>query len=591
MNNSQKVYIIILAGIIFFISKITFAGYILEKLTVNNLKNKAIIMFDFNQLPKYKTEQEDKKIILIFSKTSSRIANWPTNIQRGPLNAIEASLRDEDLVIELKSNKKISYHYKEENSKFIIEIYENNKDPENASSDLPFKIPSSPKKIDIPLSKHNYHGQLVSIDVQNADVKNILRLLAQIGGFNLVLSDDVQGKITLSLHNVPWDQALDLVLASKGLGMVKTGNVIRIAPLSSLLTETEQLAKIKEALSREESAAPLKTVYLQIHYAKAADLVKQIESLLTDRGSVTFDERTNKVILKDVPAVIKKAEDLIAQLDEPVKQVLIEARIVEITNNLERRLGIKWSGAAWKVTQHTFSGITPGTEITSGEELGETPTAITPGTALTQPKFFIPGMAVVDLGVSSPTTTLGFTLGRLSTHSAMLLDVQLSAMEEEGLARIISTPHIITMDHLEAEIKQGFQIPYLKQTQDGISTEFIDAGLTLKVIPHVTPDNRITLEIETEKSAPDFSNTVNGVPTIITRSAKSQVLVENGETIVIGGIMTENLSESHGKVPGLGDLPGIGNLFKNKEYQKDKSELLIFITARVVTADVKDIDY
>jgi len=299
---------------------------------------------------------------------------------------------------------------------------------------------------------------------------------------------------------------------------------------------------------------------------------------------------------------------LIAELDQPVKQVLIQAKIVEINSNFTHRLGIRWSGAAWKITNDSLISISPKTKILpSGNSL---PSGTAPSVGIVAPGINIddesdeynrqdyqtpgnistPSAAIVDLGVEGPTN-LGLTFGKISTDSALLLDVQLSAMEEEGMAKIISSPKILTIDHLEAEIKQGYKIPYLKQTQDGVSTEFLDAGLTLKVIPHVTPDNRITLEIDTEKSAPDWSRTVNGVPTVVTRAAKSKVLVENGETIVIGGIRTEDLVQSHGKVPGLGNLPWVGNLFKNKEYQNNKAELLIFITARVVTADVKDVDY
>ncbi len=581
----------------------------LKSLDIHNSSELAKVILSFDRLPPFRiVKNNDREFHLIFKRAIIDVSAYPKSIEEGMLDNIDITRKDSNLILSLTFVKPVSLTYSKVKN-CIVFAFKPQSSPKDASKE-PFIIPEAPKRILFPNKKSTYHGQKISIDVQDADVQNVLRLLAKIGGFNLVLSDDVQGKITLSLHNVPWDQVLDIVLASKSLGMVKRGNVIRIAPLKTLQAETEQLAQIKASISKEESVAPLKTAYLQVNYAKAGDLAKQIQALLTERGSVTYDERTNKIILKDVPSVIKKAKDLIAKLDEPVKQVLIEAKIVEISDNFEHRLGIRWTGAAMQINNGSFVSASPANTVTlsnktlNGATIGvtgvsppiSTSTSTSSSTTTSSSSSGSTGTtgigpsAIVDLGVIGQTS-LGLTWGTISQHSALLLDVQLSAMEEEGLAKIISSPKIITMDHLPAEINQGFKIPYLEQTQDGISTKFIDAGLSLKVIPHVTPDNRIGLEINVEKSAPDWSNTVNGVPTIVTRAAKSKVLVENGETIVIGGIKTEDLSETHGKVPGLGDIPGLGKLFRNKEYQNRKAELLIFITARVVSADIKDVDY
>ncbi len=589
----------LIAGIIIFLAVPAWAA-ILEKIIIDNSGAQSSVSLKFDKIPDISLDIKDHGFLIFLKDTHTGQDIYPRDINDGLITGFDVSQVGRDLVLnfQTKSAPKVRQTQIDNTVRFVVA---ENDDPPSTKN-APFEIPSAPQNIKFPSENHKYHGQKISIDVQDADVQNVLRLLAKIGGFNLVLSDDVQGKITLSLHDVPWDQVLDIVLASKNLGMVKRGNVIRIAPLKTLQMETEQLAQIKAALSKEENVAPLKTAYLQVNYAKAAEIAKQIQALLSERGTVTYDERTNKIILKDVPSVIKKAKELIAKLDEPVKQVLIEAKIVEINNTFERRLGIRWSGAAMQINNTSFVSASPGTTVTLPQQPLNGATISVPGvspavtssstssTSTSTTTSTPTSSAIVDLGVIG-TTTLGLTWGTISQHSALLLDVQLSAMEDEGLAKIISSPKIITMDHLPAEINQGFKIPYLEQTQDGISTKFIDAGLSLKVVPHVTPDNRISLEIDVEKSAPDWSNTVNGVPTIITRAAKSKVLVENGETIVIGGIKTEDLTESHGKVPGLGDLPGVGNLFKNKEYQDQKAELLIFITARVVSADVKDVDY
>lgn len=323
-------------------------------------------------------------------------------------------------------------------------------------------------------------------------------------------------------------------------------------------------------------------MYLQVNYAKAKDVAQQIQKILSDRGEVTYEERTNQIILKDVPKVIREARKLIERIDQPTKQVLIEARIVEIQDSYEHRLGIRWSGAGWRLSQHTFTGVSPQTNLSldsdisaaqaSGMGSGTVNVGIDPG-------------AIVDLGVAG-TSRLGFTFGHVSSSSALFLDVQLSALENQGVARIISAPRVITEDNEEAEIKQGFRIPYLRQTQDGISTEFVDAALRLKVVPHVTPDNRITLDLEIEKNAPDFGRQVNGVPSIVTRYAKTRVIVQNGDTVVIGGIIERNLAHSTGEVPGLSKVPGVGELFKNRRNSFSKNELIVFITPRIVSADV-----
>jgi len=319
--------------------------------------------------------------------------------------------------------------------------------------------------------------------------------------------------------------------------------------------------------------------YFQIKYAKATDVAEQIKKILSDRGDVTAEPRTNQVIVKDVAKVIREVRELIQRIDQPTKQVLIEARIVEVRTSYVRDLGIRWSGAGWRVSEHTFTGFSPSTTFSMEES------PITE--ANKRVNISIDPGAIVDLGVAG-NTRLGFTFGRVTRKSALLLDVQLSALQSQGVARIISTPRVLVEDNQDAEIEQGYDIPYLERTSEGtISTAFKKATLRLKVTPHVTPDNRITLEVELEKNNPDFGRQVNGVPSIVTRRAKSRVIVENGETLVIGGIIEKSESRSQNKVPGLAEVPVVGNLFKNSQRNYSNSELLVFITPRIVSSDIK----
>ncbi|MDI6789641.1 MAG: type IV pilus secretin PilQ [Thermodesulfobacteriota bacterium] len=413
------------------------------------------------------------------------------------------------------------------------------------------ELPFGPDKV--------YTGQKISLDFQNADIHNVLRLLAEVSKLNIVAGDDVTGKVTLKLDRVPWDQALDVVLAARGLGMVRTGNVIRIAPLARVAEENKRLIELQQA-------EPMVTDYIQVNYGKAEKLKDQIDKIRSERGSVTFDERTNKIVIKDTPAVIEDAKAIVSSLDEPTRQVLIEARIVEATADFSRELGVQWgSGTASNIVQKTGGEWTVGAQGRLGSNF-----AVNPG---------IPA-ATDALGA------IGFTFGRLGT-TIVNLDVRLLAMESDGKAHIISSPKITTLDHKEASIQQGEKIPYLKQTQDGISTEFVEATLKLKVVPHITPDNRISLNIEAKKDEADFTraNTVTGVPTLKTKEAKTELLISDGETVVIGGIIYEKKTDSTMGIPGLSKIPILGWLFKGEKDLTERKELLIFLSANIVKVD------
>ncbi|QJA05567.1 type IV pilus secretin PilQ [Thermosulfurimonas marina] len=569
--------------------------HLLQDVEITGSPDQASVVFLFeDQLPPYTVSAKEggQGVVLNFQKARIGKTDWIRKLNKRTLiHSIDVGTEGEGLRIEFSTRQPVTYRVKEEGKGLILVLQRQS--PEESAQKVQkkgaawyekVKIPEiSEENIEVPLTRGKYTGTPISVDFQNADIHAVLRLLAKVGGVNIVASDTVKGTVTLRMENVPWDQVLDMVLASKGLGMIRVGNVIRVAPLEELREQARRIREIKEEQGREEEVAPLKTVYFQINYAKAEDVAEQLKKILSDRGDVTAEPRTNQVILKDVPKVIREARELIEKIDQPTKQVLIEARIVEVQDSYEHKLGIRWSGAGWRLSQHTFTGVSPQTSLSLEDNLAAAQdTGVGTGTV----NIGIDPGAIVDLGVAG-TSRLGFTFGHVSRESALFLDTQLSALESEGVARIISAPRVLTEDNQEAEIKQGFRIPYLRQTQDGISTEFVDAALRLKVTPHVTPDNRITLEVEIEKNAPDFGRQVNGVPSIVTRYAKSRVIVSNGDTLVIGGIIERNLSNSQGKVPGLSKIPGAGNLFKNRQRSFSKNELMVFITPRIVSADIE----
>ncbi|OAQ21358.1 type IV pilus secretin PilQ [Thermosulfurimonas dismutans] len=577
---------------LFLFSSFALAEYnLLEDVRIFSIDKGSVVIFKFKDiLPIYtlQLKKDGKGLIIEFNNTRIDSTDWIRKIQKTIIKSIDVGVEGSNIKMDFVTEEPIQYKEKKKKKELYLTLVVSKK---NAVQKTPFKkkegnvwyknikLPSLENQIEVPLTRGQYNGTPISVDFQNADIHAVLRLLAKIGGFNVVVSDSVKGTITLKLENVPWDQVLDMVLSTKGLGMIRMGNIVRVAPLDELYSQAQKIADILREQAREEEQGPLETVYLQVNYSKAENISKQIEKILSPRGEVTYEERTNQIILKDVHKVIKEAKELIRKLDQPTKQVLIEARIIEVQDSYEHKLGIRWSGAGWRLSQHTFTGITPSSDFSIKDGSGTNPGDIVIG--------IDPG-AIVDLGVAG-TSRLGFTFGHVSKDSVLLLDAQLSALESEGVARIISAPRVITEDHQEAEIKQGFRIPYLRQTQDGISTEFVDAALRLKVTPHVTPDNRINLELEIEKNAPDFGRQVNGVPSIVTRYAKTRVFVQNGETVVIGGIIERDFSRSNDKVPGLSDIPGAGELFKNRLRSFSKNELIVFITPRIVTSDVVDL--
>lgn len=413
----------------------------------------------------------------------------------------------------------------------------------------------------------NYQGKPISLDFQDVPVRQVLQIIAQINGFNLVTTDTVSGNVTISLTGVPWDQALEMILKIKGLDKRLEGNILLIAPAEELTARETQELQSKQQVAE---LAPLNSVNIQINYAKAAEMATILKSgdasILSPRGSVTVDERTNTLLVRDTQTSIDEARELIDALDVPIKQVLIESRMVTVRDNMDEQLGVRWGFSDQQDTDG-ISGSLEGAEAIAG------------GT--------IPNLADrlnVNLPVSNPAGRIGIQVARLVDGT--ILDLELSALETENKGEIIASPRITVANQREAYIEQGTEIPYVQATSSGAtSVEFKKAVLSLKVTPHITPDNRIILDlVVTQDTRGETVSTSTGPAVAIdTQEISTQVLVENGETIVLGGIFQQTTADDVSKVPLLGDLPFVGGLFKNTQMVNEKRELLIFVTPKILT--------
>ncbi len=413
-------------------------------------------------------------------------------------------------------------------------------------------------------SEFKYTGERLNLNFQEIDVRTVLQIIANQVHFNLVASDTVQGSVTLRLENVPWDQALAIILKSKGLGKRQNGNVLMVAPTTEIVAR-ERLELQSEA--QVEQLAPLQSQYIQINYAKAAEiaeLFKQGEknSMLSDRGSVTVDERTNKILVQDTAVNIDEVLNLVETLDIPVRQVQIETRIVTATEGFSKELGVRW-GLTDQNSQSGFSGSLEGAQSIAG---GTIPT-------LTE-------RLNVNLPVDASAGRIGLNLARLTDGT--LLDLELAALESENLGEVVASPRVTTLNQQEAYIETGQEIPYLQSTSSGAAASaFKKAVLSLRVIPQITPDDRIVLDLHVTQDTVG-ETTADGNVAINTKRLNTQVLVKNGETIVLGGIFQKRLNTDIKKVPILGDLPGIGFLFRSKIKSETKEELLIFVTPKII---------
>lgn len=417
-----------------------------------------------------------------------------------------------------------------------------------------------------------YTGEKLSLNFQDIEVRSVLQLIADFTDLNLVASDTVQGSITLRLQNVPWDQALDLVLKTKGLDQRRIGNVLLVAPADEIAEREKQQLESQKQIAE---LAPLRRELIQVNYAKAEDLVdlfqKVVRSGEDSRGSITQDPRTNSIIVFDTQDKLDELRRIVTQLDIPVRQVMIEARIVEANVGFDKALGVRWGGNVWMGDRFTVFGKDGQSGVDDDEDAS---------TARFQGRRTLPvNTPFVDLGVLNSTSGIG--IGFLTNNA--ILDLQLSAMESTGNGEVISQPKVVTSDKETAKILKGSEIPYQEASSSGATTTaFAEAVLSLEVTPQITPDNQVIMDVVVTKDEPDFTNTVNGVPTIRKNEVNAKILVADGETIVIGGVFASETQRGQEKVPFLGDLPVLGRMFRRDISIDNKTELLIFLTPRII---------
>ncbi len=432
------------------------------------------------------------------------------------------------------------------------------------------------------LSEFSYVGDRISLNFQNIEVRAVLQLIADFTDLNLVASDTVSGNITLRLQNVPWDQAMELVLKTKGLDSRQIGNVLMVAPAAEIAERERQEIEANKQLAE---LAPLKSEFIQIRYAKAANVVTLFEagseqggSLVSERGSVVVDERTNSIIVTDTAAKLDEIRTLIANVDIPIRQVMIEARIVIASSDVDEQLGIRWGGGY--IDSDTDSVLSVARNIEATNAINQ---AVIGGTVPTAPTT-----PLVDLGIASGTS--GFAVG--FTSDDLLLSAELSALEAAGEGEVVSPPKVITADKQQSTIKSGTEIPYQEGAASGATTtQFKEAVLQLTVTPNITPDDRILLDlVVNQDSVGELVPSANGglVPSIDTTELTTQVLVGNGETVVLGGVFRNEETQQIQKVPVLGDLPGVGSLFRSTANTNKKVETLIFITPRILSEVLLD---
>lgn len=423
-----------------------------------------------------------------------------------------------------------------------------------------------------------YVGKKVSFEFKDIDIHNLLRVIAEVSKKNIVVADDVTGKITIRLRNVPWDQALDIILASKGLGKEEIGDIIRVAPLKTLEDEARSREERKKALRRQED---LVVNLVPVNYASAADMASRVKDVLSERGTVAVDERTNTLVIRDIGSNIGKARSLVDKLDSMTPQVLIESRIVEANTSFSRSIGVQWGGFGQAApTTGNATGLSfPNTvRVTGGADTG---TASATGIS-GAPNFAVNLPAAVGAGAGG---ALGFTFG--SANGALNLNLRLSAAESNGTVKTISAPKVTTLQNKKATISQGVSIPFSQVSSQGVNTTFVEARLQLDVTPHITSDGSVLMSIKATNNQPDPANTgANGQPAIQKKEAETQVLVRDGDTTVIGGIYVRRGSTTEAGVPWLMKIPILGFFFKSNTVSENRQELLIFITPRIVTQSV-----
>lgn len=506
-----------------------------------------------------------------------------------PVTSVESKPKGRDVEVDIQAAEEFDYLAYQTDDTFTLEFRKLTKAEKDEQ-----------KKKDVV-----YSGDRLSLNFQDIEVRAVLQLLADFTGLNLVASDTVGGNITLRLKNVPWDQALDIILKTKGLTMRQVGNVVMIAPTPEVAAQDKLELESQQQI---EELAPLRSEFVQVNYAKAADLAALLKSdenkMLSERGNVSFDKRTNSLLFKDTAANLEDVRRVVGRLDVPVRQVMIESRIVIATNDFARDLGVRFglnfATGSLSGNQLMMNGTQPGSVnlkpagkdvMYDAGRFGQTTPDKDGNTFSYNPIIEAPagsGMPglLVNLPAPTPSGAVNFLIGKVGSY---LLQLELSAMQKEGRGEIVSSPRVITADNKQATIKVGQEIPYQENAggiNGGTTTAFKEAALKLEVTPAITPDDRIIMDIRVNKDNADFTREVNGVPPINTREVKTSVLVDNGETVVLGGVYERTKFFAKEQVPWLGEIPILGNLFKLSKKKDENSELLIFVTPKILKSEM-----
>ena len=523
--------------------------------------------------------QGNKLVVRLTGSTVPRNLLRRLNVNSGLVDSIDTKNQGQNGVITINVKEDFEYQAYQSGNQLNINI----RKPEL------LREPTLEEKV--------YTGEALSMEFQDVEIRSVLDILAQFTEMNIVASDSVAGNITLRLINVPWDQALDIILKSKNLGKRENGNVILVAPSTEL---AEQEARELEAQQAVESFAPLRTEYIRLSYAKAADVLTLISqgsgssggsgtgnansvdnnTLLSNRGTVTVDERTNTLIIKDVAESIENIHKLIGKIDIPVRQVMIEARIVSATDSFSKEIGVRW-GILSNGAANNRNLLVGGSNQTLWDLKDfDVETTTVNGQTVSYPKYDIsrPDNLNVDLGVANPAGRIAF--GLLSMSDVML-DLELSALQADNRGEVISTPKILTADKQTAKVSSGTQIPYQEASASGATTtSFKEAALSLEATPNITPDGKIGLQLLITNGTPVRS--LDGQVAIAEDSVSTNVIVEDGQTVVLGGVFKNRKSNGVDKVPFLGDLPYVGRAFRKDVRNNAKEELLIFVTPKLI---------
>ncbi len=519
--------------------------------------------------------QEGERVVAVFKDTS-----LPADLMRRldvmdfatPVTTVDALRTNLDARIVISAEGKYEQLAYQSDNEFTIEI-----NPAPETTDTESSLFSETKE---------YDGQRLTLNFQDIETRAVLQLLAETSGKNIVVSDTVQGNVTLRLRNVPWDQALDIVMTTKGLDMRQNGNVIMVAPAEEISARETADLEAQLAISELE---PLYSEFLQVNYAKASDLSGLINgggdsnSMLSERGSLGVDDRTNTLLVQDTAERLQDIRRLVRTLDVPIKQVLIESRIVVVNDDFNRDLGIRLGVTSDNIGPRDLL-VTSGTGTAANDFADSINTALNDPTGLTAIEYPAQnGRYNVNLPIADAAGRFSLAL----IKSDILVDLELTALEAEGRGEIVSTPRVITANQSEATIKQGVEIPYQQSASSGATTiQFKEAVLELVVTPQITPDNNIIMDLRVSKDSVGQVISTGGsggtVPSIDTRSVETQVLVADGQTVVLGGIYETERRETVKKVPILGDIPVLGALFRSKQRLENKAELLIFVTPRIL---------